>query len=110
MRGKNIDDAIDGGRRGIGVQRTKRQMARLGDAESRLDGLEISHLAHQHHVRVFAQCGAQGLTKPFGVGVDLALVDQAVLVGMHELDRVFDGQDVFVAIAVDLVDHGRKRR
>ena len=45
-----------------------------------------------------------------GVGPDLALVDDAALVAVEELDRVLDGHDVVVARAVDLVDHGCERR
>ena len=43
------------------------------------------------------------------VGADLALVDDAALVPVEELDRVLDGHDVVVARAVDLVDHRRER-
>ena len=41
---------------------------------------------------------------------ELALVDDAVLVRVHELDRVLDGEDVLVARLVDLVDHRGERR
>ena len=41
--------------------------------------------------------------------MQLALVDQAVLVHVHEFDRVLDGEDVIVPLGVDLVDHGRER-
>ncbi len=41
--------------------------------------------------------------------MQFALVDDAVLVHVHELDGILDGQDVVVALAVDLVDHGRQR-
>ncbi len=40
---------------------------------------------------------------------DLALVDQALFRFVHELDRVFDGQDVAVFAFVLVVDHGRQR-
>src|SRR5262249_17682136 len=43
-------------------------------------------------------------------GENLALVDQARLVRMNELDRILDRHDVVVALAVDLVDHGGERR
>ena len=43
------------------------------------------------------------------VGAELALVDQAALVRVQELDRVLDRHDVLVARAVDLVDHRRQR-
>ena len=48
--------------------------------------------------------------KRLRVGVQLALVDDAVLVRVQELDRVFDREDVVVALAVDLVDHRGQRR
>ena len=47
--------------------------------------------------------------KDCGVGADLALVDDALLVAVEELDRVLDGHDVLFARLVDRVDHGRQR-
>ena len=44
------------------------------------------------------------------VGADLALVDDAALVPVHELDRVLDREDVLGARAVDLVDQRGERR
>ncbi len=43
------------------------------------------------------------------VGVHFALVDQALLVVVQELDRVFDGDHVLFALVVDLVEHGGER-
>ena len=43
------------------------------------------------------------------VGADLALVDDALLVAVEELDRVLDRHDVLLARLVDLVDHRRQR-
>ena len=45
-----------------------------------------------------------------GVGADLALIDDAALVAVQELDRVLDREDVLRAVAVDLVDDRGKRR
>ena len=56
------------------------QVARLGDAQRRLDRLQVAHLADQHDVGVLAQGGAQGVGEGVGVGVQLALVDHALLV------------------------------
>ncbi len=47
--------------------------------------------------------------KDCGVGAQLALVDDAVLVPVQELDRVLDGEDVLLARLVDLVDHRCQR-
>src|SRR5947209_18231604 len=43
------------------------------------------------------------------IGVQLALVDDAALVRMEKLHRIFDGDDVLVPLAIDLVDHRRER-
>ena len=40
---------------------------------------------------------------------DLALVDQALLIVVNELDRIFDRNDVVLAVSVDVIDHRRER-
>ncbi len=90
------------------MQGAEGEVAGFGDAQGRLDGLEVAHLADQHHVGILPQGGAQGHGEAFGVGVQLALVDQAVLVLVQVFDRILDGEDVLVALAVDLVDHRRQ--
>ena len=107
--GKDVDDAVDGRRCRVGVQRAEGQVAGFRDAQRRFDGLQVAHFADQHHVRILTQRGAQRVGEALGVGVHFALVDQAVLVHVHEFDRVLDGQDVVVALAVDLVDHRGQR-
>ncbi len=42
--------------------------------------------------------------------VDLALVDEALPVLVHELDRILDRDDVIAAVLVDVVDHRAERR
>ena len=94
----------------VGVQRAEREVAGLGDAQRRLHRLQVTHLADQHDVRVLAQRRAQRVGEALRVAVHLALVDQAPLVLVHELDRVLDGEDVVVPLLVDLVDHRRQCR
>ncbi len=110
LGGKNVDDAVDGRGRRVRVQGGEGQVARLGDAQGGLDGLQVAHLADEHHVGVLAQGRAQSLGEALGVGPDLALVDDAALVRVQELDGVFDGDDVLVALAVNLVEHRGQRR
>ena len=43
------------------------------------------------------------------VAVHLALVDQTLLAFVHELDRIFDGQDMLESLVVDVVHHRRQR-
>ena len=61
------------------------------------------------HVRVLAQRRAQRFGERQRVRSDLALVDQALLRLVHELDRVLDREDVAVLVLVDVVDHRRER-
>ena len=58
------------------------------------DRLEVAHLAEEDHVGVLAERGAQRVAEAGGVDADLALVDDAALVPVHELDRVLDREDV----------------
>ena len=85
-------------------------MTGLGDDQRRLDGLEIAHFADQDDVGVLPQHVLQRLGEAVRVGEHLALVDHRVLVLVHELDRVLDGDDVLGARVIDLVDHRRERR
>jgi len=54
--------------------------------------------------------GAESFREADRVDPDLALVDDAPLVAVHELDGILDREDVLGARAVDLVDHGGERR
>ena len=109
VRRKHVNDAVDGGRCRIGMQRAEGEVAGFRDTQRGFDGFKVAHFADQHHVRVFTKRGAQCVGKAFGVRVQFALVDHAVLVHVHEFDRVLDGEDVVVALGIDLVDHGRER-
>ena len=87
------------------------EVAGLGDGESGGDRLQIAHLTDENDVGIFAERVLEGGRERVGVSADLALVDDAALVAMDELDRIFDGDDVPLPLAVDLVDHrGEGRR
>ncbi|ENO74969.1 twitching motility protein PilT [Thauera sp. 63] len=108
-RGEDVDDTVDGLGGGRGVQRAEHEVAGFRRGQRQADGLQVAHFAHQDHVRVLAQGGAQRVVEGHGVAVHLALVDQAALGFMHEFDRVLDGEDVAVLVLVDVVDHRRER-
>ena len=99
---------VDG--RVLGVERGEDEVAGLGRGQRGRDRLEVAHLAEEDHVGVLAEGGAQRLGEGRRVGADLALVDDALLVPVQELDRVLDRDDVVGARAVDLVDQGGQRR
>ena len=85
-------------------------MAGLGKVDGVLHGLAGADLTDQDHVRCLPQGVDQGVVPRVRIDTDLALRDQAVGVLMHELDRVFDGDDVTVCMFVAMADHGRQRR
>ncbi len=107
---EDVDDPVDRAGRALGVQRAEHEVAGLGGGQRGADRLEVAHLADEDHVRVLAERGAERLAEAGGVDADLALVDDAALVAVDELDRVLDREDVIGAVAVDLVDHRGERR
>ena len=88
----------------------KRQVTGLGDRQRRGDRLQVAHFADQDDVGVFTQRVLERGREALGVGADLALVDDAALVAVDELDRVFHRDDVTLPLLVDLVDHRGERR
>src|SRR3979409_557942 len=96
-------------RRRVGVQPSRDEQSHFRGGDRDAHGLEVAQLADQDHVRVLAQGGVHCGCETRAVHPDLALADEAALSLVHELDRVFDGEDVPLHAAVDVVDHGRER-
>ena len=95
--GEHVDDAVDRLGGVLGVERAEHEVPGLGRRQGGADRLEVAHLADQDHVGVLAQGGLQGGPEALGVGAELALVDDALLVPVQELDRVLDREDVLLA-------------
>ena len=81
------------------------EMAGFGDPQRGLDGLEVAHLADENDIGILPQAGSQGVGEAVGVGVQLTLVDDALLVAVQVLDRILDRDDVLGALAIHLVEH-----
>ena len=110
VRREGVDDAVDGLGRAGGMQRGQHQVARLGGSQGQGYRLQVSHLAHEDDVGVLAQHVLQGSGEGHGVGAQLPLRNQALLVLMDELDWVLDGHDVSLLTLVEVADHGGQRR
>ena len=108
--GEELDHAADRLGRIDRVQRREHEVARLGGLQRRLRGLGVAKLADQDHVRVLAQCAPERLHEVGRVESDLALVDDARVVAVQDLDRVLDRDDVLLPRPVDVVDHRGERR
>ncbi len=110
VRREDRDDAVDRLGRVHRVEGRHDEVARLGGHERRLDGLEVAHLAHEDDVRVLPEGRADGRRERARVDLQLALVDDRLLVAVEELDRVLDRHDVLGPGRVDVVDHRGERR
>jgi hypothetical protein len=111
LRGReDVDDAVHGLCRVLRVQGGEHKVAGLRRGQGGGDRLEVAHLADQDHVGVLAQRGLQAEREALGVRAQLALVHDAVLMTVEELDRVLDGHDVLVPLLVDHVEHRGERR
>src|SRR5215213_2723169 len=106
VRREDVYDPVDGLRGILGVQRAEDEMPSLRRSHSERDGLEVTHLAYEYHVGVLPQDMLESLGEALGVLVDLALVDDALLVLVQELYGILHAHDALVPGAVDLVDHG----
>ena len=56
---EDVDDAVDGLRRVLGVERREDEVAGLGRGQRRADRLHVAHLADEDHVGVLAQRGLE---------------------------------------------------
>ena len=92
-----IDHAIHRRRRRRRVQRAEHEVAGLRRLDRDRDGLRGR--AARRRGRCPDPRGAPRAARPerVGVRVHLALVDEALLVFVHELDRVLDRDDVIAA-------------
>ncbi len=106
--GELIDQSVHRHVRAVGVQRAENQMSCLGGFEGDADGFDIAHFADEHDIGIFAQGGPQRALEAVRVGMNFALVDEAFLVRVHELDRVFNRNDVVGALLVDEIYQRRE--
>src|SRR5260370_1806539 len=91
------------------MQGSEGQVAGFRDAQRRFDGLDVAHFSGEPDVGVFTKRGAQRIGKGVRVGVDCALIHQALLVIVKKFDGVLDGDHVLFTFAIDLVEHGGER-
>ena len=91
------------------MHRREHEVPGLGGLERDRDRLEIAHLADQHDVGILAQRGAERGLERRRVLPDLSLRHERLFPLVHELDRIFDGDDVIGAGAIDDVEQRAQR-
>ena len=106
---EQVDDALNRFGRIVGMQRTDAQMPGTRQRDSALHRFPVANLANQHHIGRSTHGAAQGTPERLRVQPDFALVDDALLVGVQELDGVFDGKNVIGRGLVAMIHHGGER-
>ena len=92
------------------MKRSKHEVARFRRGDRQLNRFEIAHFPDHDDVGIFTKRSPQRPRERIGVKVHFALIHVAASRGDDELDRVFQRDDVVLAISVDLVNEGRQRR
>ena len=81
-------------------------MACFGKRHGMLHGFAVPDFTHQDHIGGLAKRVLEGHVPAVCVQPHLTLGDDAVLVWVHKLHRVFHGDDVTIRVDVTPVDHG----
>ena len=107
----HVDQTVHRRARVLRVQGREHQVAGLHRRQRGADRLQVTQLADHDDVRVLTQRVLERLRETQRVRADLTLADHAVLVPVHELDRVLDRDDMVVPLRVRLVhDRGQRGR
>ena len=86
------------------------EVAGLRCRDRRADRLHVTHLTDHDHVGILTHGRPHRHGEAPGIHVDLALIDHRDLVLVHHLDGVLDGDDMYFAMGVDVIDHGGQGR
>ena len=76
-------------------------MSGFGGQKGGFDGFQLAHLAHQNHVRVLPQDGAEAVGEGAGILTHLPLVDGAFVALIDVFDGVFQRNDMLGVPVVD---------
>ena len=73
--------------------------------------LNVSHLSNKDHIGIFAKRRTHSGREIGHIGVELSLMNEAAYISVNVLHRVFDRDNVALAIEIDLVNQrGQGRR
>ena len=88
------------------MQGTEHQVAGLSGGDRQLNGFQVTHFAHQDHIRIFPQGCPQGIGKTAGVVIELALVHHTLHRSIGEFDRILNRENMFSTVFIDVVENG----
>ncbi len=83
-------------------------MTGFGRRKCGFRGFKVTHLTNQNDIGILSQRAFKRNGEAVGIEPDLTLIDDALAVAVQIFDRVFDGDDMFGALTVDVVEHCRQ--
>ncbi len=92
-----------------GVHGGENEVAGLCGFEGDVEGFDIAHFTHEDHVGILAEGAFERDCERGGVFADFSLGNSALFLLMHELDRIFHGEDMEILVLVEVVDHRGER-
>jgi len=107
---EHVDDTVESLGCVVGVQGGNAQVTRASQGDRRLHGLPIPDLTDHDNVRRLTHRALERAGIGLGIQAQLTLVDDGLFVGMQELDRLLDRDDVIGGVLVTMVDHRRDGR
>jgi hypothetical protein len=107
---ENSDESLNRLRCVDGVQCREDEMTSFCRFHCDLDGFTVSHLSHKNHFGSLAQCRPQSKGEAGGIAMQFTLMDNAVFVGVQELDGILDGEHMIGLLFVNFVDDSRQGR
>lgn len=79
-------------------------MAGFCGGHCHIDRLVITHFSQKNHIRTLTQSCAQGSYITVSVHMNLPLADDTLVVPVEKFQRVFQSDNMFFLILVDLVN------
>src|SRR5262249_41849677 len=102
---EQVQNTADGAGRAAGVNGSEHQVPGFGRVNGRHKRFLVAHFADQHDVGIFADRVLHADAEIDHVGAGFALIDQALVFGEGEFDRVFQRKNVLAVMVVDVVEH-----
>ena len=103
---EHIHNTVNGGRCAVGVQCGEYQMTGFCRRDGCGNGLQVSHLTYQDHIRVLTESCPKGAGITDGIAAQLSLVDHGFVVSVEILNGIFQCDNMLFVILIDQVDQG----
>ena len=100
-----MDDTIDRLDGIIGMKRREYEMSRFRKGDSGTDRIKISHFSDDDHIWIFTQDRAYPIREATELFSELSLMDERFFVLVDEFDRIFESDDMFLGITIDILEH-----